>query len=111
MISKDCIISGEADEVYATIDRIEPVPEYGIYSYRGILVQDSFPNRLRQLSGDYYDCVNNGVLSLLDRISDEIADYGLKLKENDCKIFGLEIFENHVEFFIKRPTADGYKDL
>jgi hypothetical protein len=78
--------------------------------YGARLATTSFPQALVDLCKDYYECVDSFSLAILDEIEDEIRKYQLKLKHNNTKIFDLEIKGDHVTFFTKCPTANGFLD-
>ncbi len=109
LIKTDNIISQTSGSELALIEDIKKDPNIEYY-YKATLTENNLPQELVDLCRDYYECVDSFSMILADEIEDKIKNYKLRLKRNNVKIFGLEIKENYVTFFIKYPTVDGFID-
>jgi hypothetical protein len=105
----DNIISYAGNINFALIKDIRKHPEIEYY-YEATLIENSFPQELIDLCKDFYECIDSFSMVIADEIEDEIRNYQLKLKYNDVKIFRLEIKSDHVTFFTKYPTSEGFFD-
>ncbi|MDP9604414.1 hypothetical protein EJP69_09140 [Variovorax gossypii] len=94
-------------EVFAVIDyrADEDVP----YCFSARVLENRFPQELVALIDEYNSLVDDGVLSLLDDVEEQIYAYGLRLIDLDEKLFCIRLDdETSMWFFTRYPTAGGF---
>ncbi|HTF81300.1 MAG TPA: hypothetical protein VL947_06240 [Cytophagales bacterium] len=109
-VTKDKIYSNTHNRAIASIDIIKIYDSP--YHYKGIILHDAFPTELKNLIKEYYDLLDDCILSHIDEVEEKIMNYELSLQDNNLKIFRIELMENNKElkFFTKYPTANGFVD-
>ncbi|WP_334077300.1 hypothetical protein [Paenibacillus sanfengchensis] len=82
------------------------------YHFQGDILKNNLPEELIELTREYWGCVDDFSISLLDDIVTEIQSYKLKLRQNNLKIFDPEIDleDNIIKFTIKYFTSNGVYD-
>ncbi|GGO01228.1 hypothetical protein [Saccharibacillus kuerlensis] len=103
---KDYIVSYSRNERYAEIE-YESSPEFDYY-FRGKILGDTFPPRLRWLLQEHGELVREVVLTLLDDVEEEISKYDLRLEISGERIFDLELKGGELTFFTRYGVSGGY---
>lgn len=75
------------------------VEEYSPGKFEGRVVSSNFPDRLTYLLKEFEARVESLVLSCLDELGREIAEYDFRLSLNNKKIFDLQVMQGNLISF------------
>ena len=95
MKKKDKIFSKKLNKILATVE-IQPYKEEE-NSYDGRIIENDFPEELKQLFKSYDELVNDMVFPVADTVAEKIEAFGLVLVEaqvgmRDIHVVGEEIW-------------------
>ena len=107
-MEEDCIVSLNCKNEYLKITIM--AKEEQQYFYKALIVEDHFSQKLKDLIGELWECVDLFSMSLVDDLEEEIKKYNLVLQKSKTKIFSVELKNDCVTFFSKYPTSNGFLD-